>query len=74
MVHILLIKNTTLVTMDMSKSTCPKWSNGFFYTCPNWVFFTRFIGKKIKNFSNGLNFGNFTNGFFSNGWKHGQRS
>jgi hypothetical protein len=50
MVHILLIKKTTLVTMDMSKLTCPKWSNGFFYAYPNWVFFSRFIGKKNQNF------------------------
>jgi hypothetical protein len=39
MVHILLVKKTTPIIMDMSKSTCPKWRNGLFDLCSNWVSF-----------------------------------
>jgi hypothetical protein len=30
-----------LFTMDMFKSTCPKWLRGFFDACPKWVFFDK---------------------------------
>jgi hypothetical protein len=42
MVHILPIIKTTLVIVDMSKLTCPKWRIGLFDAYSNWEFFTRF--------------------------------
>jgi hypothetical protein len=41
-----------LVTMDMFKTTCPKWLKGFFNACPKWVFFLpKILEKKTSNSS-----------------------
>jgi hypothetical protein len=50
MVHTLPVKKTTLVTMDMSKSTCPKWQCGLLMLVQIGYFFTTFASQKIPCF------------------------
>jgi hypothetical protein len=38
MVNYFVNKKDHPITMDMLKSTCPKWQDEYFDTCPNGVF------------------------------------
>lgn len=40
------IKETTLITMDILKSNCPKWEDDLFYAYPNGFLFIGFSNKK----------------------------
>jgi hypothetical protein len=51
MVFTLIIRNTTLITLDMLKSTCPKWQGIFLAPVQIWFFQPKFIVWKTKNFS-----------------------
>jgi hypothetical protein len=55
------------ISMDMFKTTCPKWLRGFFDTCLKWVFYLpKFIVKTSRNSSSdpfghkGVNLGSTT--------------
>jgi len=50
MVHTILVLKTTPVTMDMSKSTCPKWQSGILTSIKIGYFKNKFVSKKNQEF------------------------